>query len=133
MKVTLPQGYKKWMTVDEYTASKSIIAEFKEMSKEDFYSDVLAAARIASGDCGAGFEVLKAEAQIGANRRIDNYWAAPCDSGRLDVYVEAYVFSYYAGFFNIGFYISDIWSRTGDNDAEIKEHMFIRAYRKSDH
>lgn len=124
MKVNMPKNWDKWMTVYEAEKAHSIIKDFKEIS--GIKSEIQSAARVASRSHGEDFEILKWSAEIAGNDRVHDYHCE--ESGRLDVYVEAYVFNTYSGFYSIGFYLSDIWSLDGDNCEEIREHMYILEY-----
>lgn len=128
MKVTMPENWKKWMTVHEAEKAREIIRDFKDIT--DIMGDIKAAAYIASRS-NADFDILRWSAKIARNSRVDDYH---CEgSGRLDIWVDAYAFNPFYGFYSIGFYLSDIWARTGENREEIRDHMYILEYLKNKH
>ena len=124
MKVKLTEESKKYITVAEMPAVKQIIKDMKE--DDDIIGYAQAAARVASG--WNGFEILKAEASIAKNCRVWNQYGE--NTGDLDIWLDIYAFDSYAGFYEIGAYLSDIWSICGDNAEELKEHMYIGAYKR---
>lgn len=126
MKIKITAEAKKWLTVAEMPEVKKIIADMKEY--DTLQEDAQTAARIASGS-NEHFEILKCEAEIAGNRRVWNQYGE--NSGRLDIWVDAYAYSEFYGFYNLGFYMSDIWSVDGDNNEEIRSHMYIREYKET--
>jgi hypothetical protein len=127
MKITLPKNYKQWMTVQEFENAREIIREFKGTETASFREDVQSAARVASRSNG-DFEILKMSAEIAGNARAENLYNN--ESGRLDIWVDAYAFDAYEGFYSFGFYLSDLWQLTGENREEIRARMYIREYKK---
>ena len=124
MKVKITSESKKWMTIAELPIARQIIAEMKDDDDAEAY--VQMAARLASGIPGERFEVLKVDAEI-ARSKAWNVFSD--DSGNLDIYIRAYAFSSYAGFYDIGFYISSMWKLSDENRDEIKAEMFINEYK----
>lgn len=125
MKVKFTAETKKFVTVAEVPQVKKIIEEMREDDGLKDYAEM--AARVASRS-NESFEILKAEAEIAKNRRaFDNYGEG---SGTLDIWIEAYAFNSYKGFYNIGIYLTDVWNISGDNKEEIRNHMYIEEYRK---
>ncbi len=111
--------------VSELPNVKEVIKYFKE-EEEGTGSDYFkAAARIASGD--GGMQILKHDAEIARNARVWNKYG---DSADFDVWCSVYAFNPLIGFYDIGFYISDLWELAGDNADEIKSHMYIREYKE---
>jgi len=125
MKVKFTEDAKKFITVSELPAVKRIIAEMKEDGEIKGYSEI--AARVASGYNG-NFEILKAEAEISRNGRVNDAYGE--GSGKLDIWLNVYAFDNYAGFFEIGAYLTDIWAVAGDNAEEIRSHMYINKYSR---
>ena len=125
MKILLPKHYKNWMTVQELENARDIIRDFKEIDRESFKDDTQTAARLASRT-NETFEILSLSAEIAGNARANDFFA-----GRLDIYVEARAFSSWAGFYELGFYLSDLWRFNGENGDEIRKHMYIRAYTRA--
>ena len=68
---------------------------------------------------------MKIEAEIAKNQRIHNYYGNNEDSGDLDIWLRILAYDKYFGFYDIGAYLSDIWSADGKNSEEIRSHMFI--------
>lgn len=125
MKVKFTEDAKRFITVSEMPAVKRIIAEMKEDGEIKGYSEM--AARVASGK-NENFEILKAEAEISRNARVNDAYGE--GSGKLDVWLNIYAFNSYAGFYEIGAYLTDIWAITGDNAEEIRNHMYINKYSR---
>ena len=125
MKVTMPKGYKDWMTVAEAEQAKLVIAYEKE------YDDEKPAdwARMAAGEALRGKsdyvdEILKAEAEIAKNRRIwDQYGEG---TGMIDVWIKGTAKTG-SGFLEFGAYLSDIWDTGG---TEYKSEMWVREYKR---
>ena len=123
MKVRIAPEDKNWMTIAEATASKKII----EICKDEMPIEELAqlAVRVASGK-NETFRIFDASAWIAGNSRLNNWYSD--DSGRLDVWIKFIAFSSYYGCYEVGVYLTDIHSITGDNDAEIRQYMYINAF-----
>ena len=126
MKIRITNEAKQWMTLAEAPEAKKIIEQYKEYDKESTMWYAEAAARVASGE-NAGWEILKQVFEIAGNSRANGYY-----SGRLDIWMECYVFNSYEGFYAIGAYVSDLEQLASDNREEIKSHMWIRAYKKGE-
>ena len=122
MKVNFTDDSKRVITIADVPTAKEIINSLKE---EDIKELARTASNIAGG-CDT-YEILKAEAEIAKNSRIYNYYND--NSNTLDVWLEIYAYSEYKGFYNIGVYLSDLWSLDGENSKEIKRHMFLRVYK----
>ena len=125
MKVKITERAKKFLTLEELPVAKQVINDLKEDNELENYGKI--AARIASGT-NETFEILKAEAEISHNRRV---YDAFCEgSGKIDIWMEFYAYNAYAGFYEIGVYLTDLWNSTGDNSDEIKSHMFILEFKR---
>lgn len=123
MKVKFTAKQKQYITVAELPIVKRIIADMKDDDNLQEYAQM--AARVASRS-NETFEILKADATIAKNCRIyDNYGE---NSGTLDIWLEAYAFNSYKGFYNIGIYLTDVWNICGENREEIRSHMYIEEY-----
>lgn len=125
MKVKITSESKKWMTIAELPIARQIVAEMKDDdgNGEDY---VQMAARLASGVPGERFEVLKVDAEIAKS----NAWNVfSDDSGNLDIYIRAYAFSSYAGFYDIGFYLSSMWKLSDENRDKVRAEMYINEYK----
>ncbi|WP_124101056.1 hypothetical protein [Ruminococcus sp. Marseille-P6503] len=125
MKVKFTDDAKKIITLSELKAANKIINEMKEDNGLKDYAKM--AVRTASST-NINFEILKAEAEIAKNARVNDAYGE--SSGQLDVWLNIYAFDSYAGFYNIGIYLTDVWAITSDNAEEIKNHMFINHYTK---
>lgn len=124
MKVKLTEEAKNYISVAEMPAVKQIIKDMRDDDNIIGYAQ--AAARVASG--WNGFEILKAEASIAKNCRVWNQYGENTDD--LDIWLDIYAFDSYAGFYEIGIYLSDVWSITGDNSDELKNYMYIEKYKR---
>lgn len=124
MKVKLTENVKKYITIAEMLMVRRIISDMKEDTGIKEYAQM--AARIASGT-NERFEILKSEASIAKNCRICDAYAE--GSGNLDVWLEIYAFNQFAGFYEAGVYLTDLWKLTGENAKEIKAYMFINEYK----
>ncbi len=125
MKVKFTENSKRIIAISEAPAAQKIVEELKEDNCIKEYGQM--AAHVASGSNGE-FEILKAEAEISKNGRIYNWYSE--DSGNLDVWLHFYAFNSYDGFFELGIYLTDIHSITGDNHEEIRNHMYINSYHR---
>lgn len=124
MKVKFTKRSKEVTKVSELPIVNEVIKYFKEEEEEtgDWYFKT--AARVASG-CG-NMEILKSSAEIARNARAWNKYG---DSANFDVWCTVYAFDPMVGFYDIGFYVSDLWELTGDNADEIKSHMYVCEYK----
>jgi len=123
MKVQIPHSMKRILTVAEMPQVREIQ---KQMKEDSYLTDYLrSAARVASGG-NYNFSIYNESAQIAKNARIENYYSG--NSGNLDIWLECLAFDIFGGAYLIGVYLSDVFSITGDNKAEIREHMFIKTY-----
>ncbi len=127
MQVTLTANSKKIITVAEMPKVKEIIRYFAEEEGEDIKYYANMAAHVAAGTNLNG-EILKTTAEIMKNCRADDSIIE--GSGDLDVWLTVYTYDSYYGFYEIGCYISDLWQVTGDNNEEIRSHMYINAFTK---
>ena len=123
MKIEITETMKRILTISEMPAVKAMQAEFKA---EKFQWEADKAAYIASG---ASCKVLSVSAEIAKNCRIRNYYGNGNEnSGDLDIWLHVLAYDRYCGFYDIGAYLSDIWSSNGDNTDEIRSHMFVLAF-----
>ena len=122
MKVKFGPEQKKYITVAQLPAVRSIIESMREENLKD-YAEM--AANIARG-FGGSMEILKAEAEIARNARVWN--ALGDETENLDIWISVYAFNDYDGFYAIGVYITDLWAYHYDIRDEILSHMWIRHY-----
>ena len=124
MKIVITETMKRVLTVAEMPAAKALQKQFKS---ETFQWEAEHAALIASQL--KTNNVLKIEAEIAKNQRIHNYYGNESEeSGDLDVWLHILAYDKYFGFYDIGAYLSDIWSANGDNSEEIRSHMYIQEF-----
>lgn len=123
MKVKFTDAAKQIVTVAELPKVREMINDLKEDTELNYYIQIMA--KIAAGGyCGSEFEILKAEAEVSKNKDGVGYFA----DNNLDVWVRAYVFDSFCGFYVLGFYLSDCWQYSGDNTEEIMQRMYIRRF-----
>lgn len=133
MKVKMSADSKKVITLAKLGAAKEVIRymrEGEEDSTPKWYAEI--AARVATNG-GYVSEVLKAEAEITTNCRVWNAYGKGTED--VDVWVDTTAFvSANDGeeFVKIGFYISDMWQVTGQNNEEIAAHMYIRRFKEAE-
>ena len=125
MKVKFTKEMKEIVPVSLVSDVQSIIRELKEDNDTSYYGRM--AAKIASGII-TDFEILRFEAMIAKNCRVYNQFTDT--SNDLDVWFDIYAYNRFEGFFEIGVYLTDLWSYTGENAAEIKSHMYIKSFTK---
>lgn len=125
MKVQFTNEMKKVVTVAEMPAVRKVI----EYMKEDYWSAkdyAERAARIASG-CNS-VKVLEASAMIAGNRRIHDWYDN--GSAQFDVWIKytAVIDNGFKGIIMGGAYVTDIHAATGNNNEELRSHMYIRRF-----
>lgn len=129
MKIEIPplQEVRDTLTL----ADMPKVREIRKQMKEDgnLLDYLTSAARVAANG-NFNFSVYDAHAFIAKNGRVSDYYTH--DSGNLDIWLEGLAFDPFAGAYMIGVYLSDVYNITGDNNSEIKEHMFIREYTPKD-
>lgn len=125
MKISVTNEMKRIIPIADMPAVRKVLASFKDdgFSAKD-YAEM--AARIASGNNHV--KVLECSAEIAGNARVWDRF----DEGtaQYDVWINftAIVSNGFGGFVMGGAYVSDLWEATGDNDREIRKHMYIRKY-----
>ena len=125
MKITITAEAKKFITLSEMPAVRQMIEALKEdTSTAKEYAEM--AARVAMD--GYVVKVFEASAEIAKNCRAENNYTA--DSGALDVWVNFTALTS-EGFVIGGAYLTDIWNITGDNNEEIRGHMFLRKFAET--
>lgn len=125
MKVTISNESKKIISLFEMPTVRQMIENLKEdeiTAKE--YAEM--AARVAIG--GYTVKVFEASASIAKNCRAENNYTN--DSGNLDVWIDFTALTS-EGFVIGGAYLTDIWNITGNNNEEIRSHMFIRKFTET--
>ena len=123
MKVVIMPYMRSALTLADMPAVRKIQ---KDMKSDSFLLDYCTSAARIAARCNANFQIFSANAEIAKNERVDALYFE--DSGNLDVWISCLAFSPPLGFWDIGFYLSDIWQTTGDNSEEIREYMLIDEY-----
>lgn len=130
MKVRITKEMKKVITIADMPAVNEVI---KTMQYDSTTAEeaAAAAARIASGSNEV--KVLEASAEIAGNCRIWDYYNYDGCSAHYDVWVNftAIINDGFGGIIMGGAYLSDIWSATGDNNEELRNHMYIRKFTET--
>ena len=127
MKVEFTKDMKNVVPVSEVGCVKEVI-KYMRYDATTAEEAAESAARIASG-CNS-VRVLEASAEVAGNDRVWDYYNYDDCSGRYDVWVRftAVIGGGFGGIIMGGAYLSDIRSATGDNNEEIREHMYIRNF-----
>lgn len=124
MKVALEKEYKKFVTLEEAPLVRRFLANMKE---DDF--PIMDAAKMAvEVACGFGsrcVKVYEAKATFAKNQWVYNWYYD--ESRDFDVWIDI-VAEATNGFYIVGVYLTDIHSITGDNNEEVKSHMYIRKF-----
>jgi hypothetical protein len=124
MKVKIIKRSKEVLRMSDTEAIK----EVRDCVSEDKLSDYTQMiAQVASGKSDV-FEILKADAEISRNCRVWNAYGN--NSKDLDIWVEIYAYNSFAGFYEIGCYMTDIWNYYSDIADEIRSHMFILEFHR---
>jgi hypothetical protein len=129
MKVKITAASKRIITIAEMPKVQEIIKYFQEEDETPINDYARWAANIVTKHTLCNPEILKATAEITKNARANDSILE--GSGNLDVWFEFYIFDKYAGFYEIGAYLTDIWQATDENNEYIKSHMYINAYTKN--
>lgn len=129
MKVKITAQSKKILTVAEMPKVKEILKYFQEEDETPINEWAEMAGNIVYGCSSCRREILKATAEIAKNARANDSIIE--GSGNLDVWFNFYIFDHYAGFYEIGVYITDLWQLADDNREYIKSCMYINAYTKN--
>ena len=124
MKVKFTEKQKRFITVAQLPIVKEIIADMKEDTGLKDYA--MSADACASDGEATGAEILSVEAEIAKNCKAWDRYSD--ESEDLDIWLTVKAYHFYAGFYVIGCYLSDIWDLNGENGAEIRSHMYIRHF-----
>ncbi len=130
MKVSITKEMKKVITLADMPAVNEVIKTM-QYDATTAKEAAEAAARIASGNNDV--KVLEASAEIAGNCRIWDYYNYDGCSAHYDVWINftAIISNGLGGIIMGGAYLSDINSATGDNDEELREHMYIRKFTET--
>lgn len=130
MKVSITKEIKKVITLADMPAVNEVIKTM-QYDSTTVKEAAEAAARIASGNNDV--KVLEASAEIAGNCRIWDYYNYDGCSAHYDVWVNftAIIANGFGGIIMGGAYLSDIHQATGDNDEELREHMYIRKFTET--
>lgn len=122
MKVYLTEHSKDLLKVSELPVAKNLIRIFAD--DEGDYAKMAATLVTGTNNC----ILLKEKAEISKNCRIwDAYYTGSKD---IDIWINIYVFAPLIGFYDIGFYVTDMWDLSYNNRKEIKSRMFIEEYKR---
>lgn len=130
MKVTFSAEYKRLFTLEEYHIAKQIVKDMKndESTAEEYARSAVNAIGRAY-DIGSCSVVYSCSAVVSKNSRVYDYYSD--GSGALDIWLEG-VARTDEGFLDFGAYLSDIWSLSDENAAEIaRYHMYSSIYKKA--
>lgn len=122
MKVAITKEAKRILSVAEMPAVQRMIKEMREDTGLMDYAGM--AARVAAGTNVV--RVLEASAEIAKNCRVWNAYHE--ESADLDVWMRVTAYTD-KGFVMVGAYLTDIW-QIGNNNEEIRSHMYIRLFRE---
>lgn len=128
MKIAITAEAKKYITLADMPAVRKVIESMKDDTctvKE--YAET--AARIASGYNDV--KVLECSAEIAGNCRVRDRFNI--GTAQYDIWIKftAIINNGFDGIIIGGAYLSDIWEATGDNYAELREHMYIRKFTET--
>lgn len=130
MKVSITKDMKNVITIADMACVREVL---KTMQYDPTTAKEAAetAARIASGNNDV--KVLEASAEIAGNCRVWDYYNFDGCSAHYDVWVNftAIIANGFGGIIMGGAYLSDINSADGDNDEEIRSHMYIRKFSET--
>lgn len=127
MRARITKRLKDWVTVSQMPTVKRMVDEVKEdeYSATDYAKMV---ARTVFGDNEA--MIFNAVAEVAGNERAnDNFFEG---SGTFDIWIEFIAFHSFKGACEIGVYLTDIWSYSGDaeKEEEYKSHMYMNGFEK---
>ena len=117
MKITV-ELEKRVITLDELDEAKRMQSEMKQGIKngENFYENELG--YIASAYCDGGFKVYDLTVKVAKRHGKLAYWVECFIRGSDECA-------------NVGFYLDDFWSLTGDNKQEIRKLAFRETFRNN--
>ena len=122
MKVTITAEAKKYITLEEAPIAREIIESMREDEETAAGWAKYAIEAACYGSCE---KVYEATATIAKNCRV--YDAFGNDSRDLDVWIDATAKTS-RGFCIIGFYLTDVWQLSYENQSEIASRMYVRKY-----
>lgn len=99
-----------------------------DFSEDDILEYCHTLVSFVSGE-NAKWEFLKCHAEFALNGRIFNQYSE--DSGHIDIWIECYAYNPYYGFFDLGAYLTDIWSIGSEDPDKIKSHIYINTFTKN--
>ena len=121
MRVRMTNDSKQLFTVAEMPYVNQIISDMKEDNGLKDYC--MMAANLIGNE---RWEIYRPDAEMCKNCRVDNYYSD--NSGNADVWISFLAFNAYAGAYEIGICLTDIWNINGENKEEILPHMYINAF-----
>lgn len=131
MIVEITQAAKETIYVAELEIVNKIIRELGVPEDGDHETEMRSLARFVVGD-GADFVLLRGKAEIARNARAwEEFEAGTRD---LDVWVEITVKAldpnYEDAYYEIGAYLSDIWSIGTIGEYALRKNMRVKEYRE---
>lgn len=126
MKLEITRDFKKLATTKELETVKEL-ARVMEEDEATVLTYAQMVMRAITGE-NTQFEYFRARATASVNRRVHNRYFD--GSGRLDVWVEFLAFETFAGAYDCGVYLSDIWDLCGNKDKELRPRMYVNAFEK---
>ena len=133
LKVSMPEGYKRVFTLEDIDACKTLLSSVLsgfDAGKLDLSSEVVTALSLASGAWACSDDVYDVRVEYAKNGRIAyDYHGDGC--GIMDLWVTVHGLVDFAGFYIVGFYLSDIWCLSADNRDVIKSRMYIREFKEA--
>ena len=129
MEIKITKEMERVFTLSEVPAIESLRNSLKDEPEFDWE-----AKRIAEIASGSSIEVLRYELEMVKNNRVWNFYGSSNEEDvtfptwNLDVWIHVLAYDELTGFYDIGAYLSDIWSLRSDNEDEVKSHMYIRKF-----
>ena len=129
MKVTLTKKSKENIKASQLDAAREVIRACREDESSAADYAVYAVNCIMHNQHGSCESILKCSAEVMPNYRAWGLWGNETED--LDVWIEG-IADCYDSFVRFGAYLSDIWSITGENCAELSRYMYKRIYTEKD-
>ena len=132
-KVSMPVNYKRIFTLEDLDSCKALLSNLLsgyDSGKLDLSSECASALSVASEAYASPDDVLEVCVEYAKNGRIDYDYHGD-GTGIMDLWITVKGLVEFTGFYIVGFYLSDIWSRRAwSNDSEVKSHMYIREFKE---
>lgn len=125
MKIAVTKEAKEHITVAEMPLVNKMLAVLR---KDDTPVEELARTAMRAVEPSYIFEIYRPKVAISRNSRAVN--AITEDSRDFDVWIEFLAFNGYAGAYDCGVYLSDVWGLCGE---ELASKMYISAFTRRGH